>query len=227
MDCSILIESVKMEKTASNLGLADALQWRYATKKMNGEAVPGDKLVRILDNIRLSASSMGLQPYRVLVVTEHEVRKRLQPAAYGQQQIVGCSHLLVFAVQHPMGFSEVNRIVELTARERQVNVESLNGYKAMLEQAIENKTPEGVFHWAAKQAYIALGTGLIAAATEQVDAAPMEGFNPDSFDEILGLHDLGLRSVVLLALGFRDSANDPNATKKKVRIPTDEFFIWR
>lgn len=216
-----------MEKPASILGISGALQWRYATKKMNGEVVADEKLNRILDNIRWSASSMGLQPYRVLVITNQAVRKRLQPAAFGQQQIVGCSHLLVFAVQHPIGFPEVNRIVELTAQERQVEVESLNGYKAMLEQAIQNKTPEGVFHWAAKQAYIALGTGLVAAAIEQVDATPMEGFNPDSFDEILGLHDLGLRSVVLLALGFRDTANDPNATKKKVRIPTEEFFIWR
>lgn len=216
-----------MEKTASNLGIADAMQWRYATKKMNGQVVPSDKLNRILDSIRWSASSMGLQPYRVIVVTDPEVRQRLQPAAFGQQQIVGCSHLLVFAVQHPIGFAEVNRIVELTAQERQVSMESLSGYKAMLEQAIQNKSPEGIFHWSAKQAYIALGTGLVAAASEQVDATPMEGFNPDSFDEILGLPEMGLRSVVLMALGYRDSANDPNATKKKVRIRADEFFIWR
>ena len=82
-------------------------------------------------------------------------------------------------------------------------------------------------HWASKKAYISLGTGMAAAALEQVDSTPMEGFNPDSFDEILDLHAIGLKSVVLLALGYRDIANDPNANKQKVRIPANELFIWR
>ncbi|MFM7079759.1 MAG: NAD(P)H-dependent oxidoreductase [Bacteroidota bacterium] len=216
-----------MDNTSTKSELTDAMRWRYATKKMNGAIVPDDKLQRILESIRLSASSMGLQPYRVMVISDMELRKKLQPAAYGQQQIVGCSHLLVFAVQHPLGFAEVNRIVELTAHERQVGIDSLSGYKAMLEQAVLNKSPEGLFHWATKQAYISLGSGLVAAAMEKVDATPMEGFNPESFDEILGLQAMGLKSVALLALGYRDGANDPNASKKKVRIPAEEFFIWQ
>ena len=216
-----------MEIINKQIGFGVAMQWRYAAKKMNGEVVSEDKLHSILDSIRLSASSMGLQPFRVIVVSDIETRKRLQPAAFGQQQIIGCSHLLVFAVQDPLELSHVNHLVELMASTRNVALESLSGYKTMLEKYIQNKSPEGLFHWASKQAYIALGTGMAAAALEQVDSTPMEGFNSESFDEILDLHAIGLKSVVLLALGYRDIANDPNANKQKVRIPANEFFIWR
>lgn len=216
-----------MEKIDSKHMLVDAMNWRYATKKMNGQSVPSDKLGTILESIRLSASSMGLQPYRVMVVTDAETKIRLQPAAFGQQQIIGSSHLIVFAVYENIGIDQVNNIIDLMAQKRQVSIESLSGYKSMLEKAVLSRSESDLYHWATNQAYIALGSGMVAAALEHVDSTPMEGFDAPSFDEILGLHQLGLRSVVLLALGFRDTENDLNSTKAKVRIPEDEFFIWR
>ena len=216
-----------MEKIDSKHMLVDAMNWRYATKKMNGQSVPSDKLGTILESIRLSASSMGLQPYRVMVVTDAETKMRLQPAAFGQQQIIGSSHLLVFAVHENIGIDQVNNIIDLMAQKRQVSLESLSGYKSMLEKTVLSRSESDLYHWASKQAYIALGSGMVAAALEHVDSTPMEGFDARSFDEILGLHQLGLRSVVLLALGFRDAKNDLNSTKAKVRIPKDDFFIWR
>lgn len=207
--------------------VVDAMNWRYATKKMNGQSVTGDKLGTILECIRLSASSMGLQPYRVMVVSDSDTKRKLQPAAFGQQQIIGSSHLLVFAVHQNIGIAQVNNVIELMAKKRQVSLESLAGYKGMLEKAVQSRSESDLYHWASKQAYIALGSGMVAAALERVDSTPMEGFDARSFDEILGLHQLGLRSVVLLALGFRDAENDLNSAKAKVRIPEDEFFIWR
>jgi len=216
-----------MEKFKIDSPILEAMNWRYATKKMDDSTIAASSLNSILESIRLSASSMGFQPYRVMVVTDPELKNRLQPAAYGQQQISGCSHLLVFAVIDQIGFSHVQQTVDLMAAVRGIQVESLNGYKAMLEQAVTNRTQEGLFHWASKQAYIALGTGMVAAAMEKVDATPMEGFVPESFDEILGLKEYGLKSVVLLALGKRNESLDTNANKKKVRVPSTTFFIWK
>jgi nitroreductase/dihydropteridine reductase len=212
------------EKTHAK-GLIEKLNWRYATKKMNGQKIPQEKLNRILEAIRLSASSFGLQPFSVLVIEDPEVRKQLLPAAYGQPQLTDASQILLFCAWDVITPERIDTYINLIASERGIPVESLKGLNDSIKGVVASRTPDALFHWAAKQTYIALGTGLIAAAEEEIDATPMEGFNPDAFDEILKLKDKGLRSVSMLALGYRDADKDPLAAAKKVRRSSKDFFI--
>jgi len=201
------------------------LKWRYATKRMNGQKVPQEKMDRILEAIRLSASSMGLQPYTVLVIEDEEVRKKIQPAIYNQPQIVEGSHLLVFAVWDDVSTQKIDAFIQQTARERQLPVESLDGFKGMIQDFVAKKDKNALMSWNARQAYIALGTGLVAAAMEEVDSTPMEGFDPQALDKLLKLEEKGLKSVALLALGYRDANADKLASLKKVRRPNEKLFL--
>ncbi len=205
--------------------LIKALNWRYATKRMTGEKIPQEKLDRILEAIRLSASSTGLQPYTVLILENQELRKKLQPLAYNQPQIVEASHLLIFAAWSNINLEQVKEFISNIAETRGVTIDSLKAYQSMIESLISNKTAEENYAWAAKQTYIALGTALVAAAVEGIDATPMEGFNPQALDEILQLPEKGLRSVSLLTLGYRDDKNDYLANAKKVRRQKEKLFI--
>jgi len=205
--------------------LIKALNWRYATKRMTGEKIPQEKLDRILEAIRLSASSTGLQPYTVLVLENQELRKKLQPFAYNQPQIVEASHLLIFAAWSNITIEQVREFISNIAETRGVTVDSLKAYQSMIENLISNKTAEENYAWAAKQTYIALGTALVAAAVEGIDATPMEGFDPQAFDDLLQLQEKGLRSVSLLTLGYRDDKNDYLANAKKVRRQKEKLFI--
>ena len=207
------------------MNIIDALNWRYATKRMTGEKLPQEKVETILDALRLSASSMGLQPYNVLVIENPELKKQLQSAAYNQPQIVGSSHLLVFSPWSEINESHVDSFINNIAKTRGETPESLDGFRKMILDSVNAMNPEQKFNWAARQAYIALGTALSAAAIERVDATPMEGFNSEEFDKILNLKEKGLKSVALMALGFRDTDNDALSKKKKVRRCKDELFI--
>jgi nitroreductase/dihydropteridine reductase len=204
--------------------LIEKLNWRYATKRMTGAKIPKEKLDHILHAIRLSASSYGLQPYSVLVIENPEIRKQLQPLAYNQPQIVEASQLLVFAAWDAITEKRIDDHIQDLATGRGTPIEAFAGLKGMLSGLLQ-RSPEQNFNWSARQAYIALGTGLAAAATEEVDSTPMEGFNPDAFDELLKLKEKGLKSVALLAIGYRDSELDPIAKLKKVRRPHEKFFI--
>jgi nitroreductase / dihydropteridine reductase len=205
--------------------LIDALNWRYAAKRMNGEKVPAEKLEMILEATRLSASSMGLQPYTILVVENEAVKKALQPAAYNQPQIVEASHLMVFAAWENVTAEQVEQYIQNIARTRGVSPESLEGFKASLMGIVTGRSQEQKYEWAARQAYIAFGTAITAAAVEAVDATPMEGFNPEAVDAILGLKEKGLRSVTILALGYRDSEKDFLVNQKKVRRAKGELIV--
>lgn len=206
--------------------ILDALHWRYAAKRMNGQKVPRQQLDRILDAVRLAPSSYGLQPYSVLVIEDQALRERIRPIADGQPQITECSHLLVFAAWNPVNEAHVDQLIQLTADERGINPAVLEGYKTTIRGAVRShSSPDENYHWAAKQAYIALGTALVAAAEARIDASPMEGFDAAALDELLRLSQRGLRSVVLLALGYRDTATDWLAPLKKVRWPRERLFI--
>jgi nitroreductase len=141
-------------------------------------------------------------------------------------QITEASHLLVFAAFDSINEESIDTYLELIARERNIPVENLEVYRKQGINSLLVKTDAQYFDWAAKQAYIALGTALIAAAVEKVDATPMEGFDAENFDEILGLKDKGLKSVVLISLGYRDEENDPVAKLTKVRWPKNEFVKY-
>lgn len=206
------------------MNLIDALNWRYAAKRMNGQIVPAEKIENIVEAARLAPSSMGLQPYTVLVITNPEVKAKLQPAAYNQPQIVEASHLLVFAAWDNVTAEHVETYIQDIATTRGVPAENLDGFKASLMGIVNGRTTEQKHEWAARQAYIAFGTAIAAAAVEQVDATPMEGFVPSQVDEILGLSEKGLRSVTILALGYRDAGNDFLASSQKVRR-SKELFV--
>jgi nitroreductase len=201
--------------------LINALNWRYATKKMTDTKVPAEKVNEITEAIRLTATSLGLQPFRIFVIDNKEVKAKLQTASFNPQ-ITESSHLIVFAVYETITQDHIDEYINLVSQVRNTPLENLDGYKNMIKGFLNNSTDD-IFSWATKQAYIALGTGLIAAANLEVDATPMEGFKPAEFDQILGLKEKGLKSVVLLALGYRDEAKDPLAKMQKVRFPIEQF----
>ena len=205
--------------------LIQKLQWRYATKKFNpSKVVPQEKLDKILEAIRLTATSSGLQPYEVLVVTNKEIREKIKPVAWNQGQITDASHLLVFAAWDNYTAERINKMFDLTNDVRGFKNEGWENYRNMLLSTYPTRDAEVNFQHAARQAYIALGTALVAAAEEQVDSTPMEGFDPAAVDEILGLRAKGLRSVVILPLGYRVAEGDWLVNLKKVRRPSDDFI---
>ncbi len=206
------------------MNLVDDLKWRYATKKMNGISVEESKINEILEATRYSASSFGLQPYHILVVKDAEVRKKLQPHAYNQSQIVDCSHLLVFCIWDGINQEKIDIYTKDIAHQREQPYESVKDFNSYISSSVLAMDKEKQNIWSAKQAYIALGTALVASAEAKVDSTPMEGFQPDQFDEVLGLNQKGLKSVVLLAIGYRDSEHDYLAGAKKVRRETNLLF---
>lgn len=205
--------------------LIQKLQWRYATKKMDpSKAVPQEKVDRILEAIRLTATSSGLQQYEVLVVTNKELREKIKPVAWNQGQITDGSHLLVFAAWDNYTEERINMMFDLVNDERGFRNEGWENYRNMLLNTYPKRDAETNYQHAARQAYIGLGTALIAAAEEQVDSTPMEGFDPDAVDQILGLREKGLRSVVILPLGYREAENDWLVNLKKVRRSKENFI---
>ncbi len=201
------------------------LQWRYATKKMNGETIPEDKLNYILEAIQLAPTSSGIQPFKVLVISNKELKEKIQPVALGQSQIVDSSHILVFAAWNNYTEEKLDDIFKYTLKERGLPLDAMDGYRTNLWGMYSTLPEEWHANHAAKQAYIALGVGIAAAAEQKVDATPMEGFDNAGLDELLGLKEQGLHSAFILALGYRDNSNDWLSSMKKVRRPKDELFV--
>jgi len=207
------------------MSLLDSLKWRYAVKKMNGTKIPAEKLNTIIEATRLAPSGFGLTPYSIIVVEDEETRKKLLPAFYNQAQVVDGSAVIVFAAWNTISEKEIEQYMQEIAEERGVAVDTLKDFSGAINGSFKNKTPEQARVWADKQAYLALGFTLIAAAAEEIDATPMEGFKPDAVDEILGLATLGLHSAVAVTLGYRDAANDYLSGAKKVRRASEKLII--
>ena len=204
--------------------LLDKMQWRYAAKKMDAtKTVPQDKVDRIIEAARLAPTSSGLQPFEIILVTNKDIRTQIQAAANNQAQITEGSHLLVFAAWNTYTAERINHMFDLTNAQRGGTNEGWENYRQMLLKNYPARDAQVNFEHAARQAYIALGASLIAAAFEEVDSTPMEGFNPKSVDDILGLGAKGLRSVALMPLGYRSQGNDWLETLKKIRRPVSEF----
>lgn len=201
------------------------LNWRYATKRMNGEKIPSSQLNTLLEAIRLSPSSYGLQPYQVFIVEDKNMKERIALAACQQPQVLESSHLLVFAAWTRIDHTHIERLARLMAAERSQPYEDLSFFVEMVSTALLERDAETHFEWAARQVYLALGVALLAAAELGIDATPMEGFAPHLLDELLGLRTQGLRSTCLLALGYRDSDKDALFKQKKVRRPLDELVF--
>ena len=206
--------------------LIQKLQWRYAAKKMDpARPVPNEKVERILEAVRLTASSSGLQPYELIVVTNPELRAQIKPHAWGQQQITDCSHLLVFAAWDNYTVERINMMFDLVNEERGFVNEGWENYRQQILATYPGRDAEANYQHAARQAYIGVGTALIAAAEEEVDSTPMEGFDPAKVDEILGLKARGLRSVVMIPLGYRAAEGDWLVNLKKVRRARSQFIV--
>lgn len=207
--------------------ITQALEWRYATKQYDATKKLSDTdLDTLMESIRLAPSSYGLQPFKVIHVTNPELREKMKAAAWNQTQLTDASNIFVFAVQHDITTADVDAFINLTGNIRNVPVESLTGYADMIKGSLNSKTPEQKSTWAAKQAYLALGFLLETAALLHIDATPMEGFDNAQFDEILGLTEKGMTSVVLCALGYRSEA-DQYAGLAKVRASKDVLFIQK
>ena len=203
--------------------LLDKLNWRYAAKAMNGEKVPQEKIDNIIEAARLAPTSSGLQPFEIIVVKNQEVKEAIRPVSWNQSVITDCSHLLVFAAWDTYTEERINKMFDLTNEVRGFKNEGWENYRQMLLGSYPQKDAEENFNHAAKQAYIAFSAAIISASYEGVDATPLEGFEPAVVDKILGLDKKGLRSCVMLPIGYRDTESDWLVSLKKVRKSTEDL----
>ncbi|MGQ1889267.1 NAD(P)H-dependent oxidoreductase [Thermophagus sp. OGC60D27] len=201
------------------------LQWRYATKHFDkNRKLNSTQVEELLQAANLAPTSYGLQPFAIALIENEQIKEKLSLAAYNQPQVTEASHLFIFSARTNVTNSDVEEFVERVAKTRNIPTESLAEYDKVMKGSINNLTKEQQFQWAARQAYISLGMLLSAAALQGIDACPMEGFNKDQFDEILGLKEKGFSSVVMAAAGYR-SPEDEYQNYKKVRKSIDELVI--
>ena len=206
------------------MDLIRQLNWRYATKKMNPQqTVPQETVERILEAVRLAPTSSGLQPFEIIVVSNAGLREKIKAIAWNQSQVADGSHLLVFAAWDNYTADRINMMFDLTNQERGSASEGWENYRKMLLGKYPARSAEENFQHAAKQAYIGLGVALVAAALEEVDSTPMEGFDNQALDALLNLPAKGLKSVLILPLGYRETDQDWLVKLKKVRRPRDQF----
>lgn len=198
------------------MDLLKHLNWRYATKVMNGQKVSDEKIDYILEAIRMAPTSSGLQQFEVFVVKSDELKEKIKPIANNQSVITECSHLLIFAAWDNYTEDRLNFTFE--------NMQNIRGfskrwdeYRKRLIERYVSRPKEQNFNHTARQSYIPFSFAIMAAAEQKVDATPIEGFNPAALDELLGFNEKGLKSTTLLTLGYRDEQNDWSLTMKKVR----------
>ncbi|MFB6455631.1 NAD(P)H-dependent oxidoreductase [Chitinophaga sp. Hz27] len=205
------------------MNIIEKLEWRYGVKKYDPtKKLTEEQLNKLIAATRLSASAYGLQPYKILVIENPAVREKLRAASYNQPQVTDASHLIVFARIADLQESHVDAYMQNIAATRNIDQSMLNDFAGILKGAVNNLDANAAAVWSSKQAYIALGTLLTAAAAEGIDAGGMEGFNAAQYDEILGLKEKGLATVVIAPVGFR-AVDDHVQHAKKVRKPLEEF----
>jgi nitroreductase/dihydropteridine reductase len=206
------------------MNVNERLAWRYATKKFDpAKSVPAEKLERIVDAVRLAPTTSGLQPFELFVISNTDIRAKIRTAAWNQAQITDCSHLLVFAAWDDITKDRIDMMFDLTNDIRGFKNEGWEYYRQQLLGIVAERGTEANYQAAARQAYIGLGVALIAAAFEEVDATPMEGFDPAAVDDILDLKSKRLRSVVIMPLGYRSAEGDWLVNLKKVRRSRENF----
>jgi len=208
------------------MSFLDILNKRYATKAMNGKVVPQEKIDNILEAVRLAPTSSGLQPFEVFVVTKDETKSSIREIAWNQSPVTDCSHLLVFAAWDNYTVDRINHMFDLTNEIRGFKNEGWENYRQMLLSGYPQRAAETNFEHAARQTYIAFMAAITQAAFEGLDSTPMEGFDADSLDKILGLREKGLRSTLLLPIGYKDVDNDWLVNLVKVRKPLKELVTF-
>lgn len=207
-----------------NMQLIENLKWRYATKKMDAsKKVSEQNIDCIKEAVQLSASSYGLQPYKVLEIKDSKLREELKPLSWNQSQITDASHLFVFCNFLQVEEKDVNNLIQLKSETNEVPIDKISGYGDFVKGKLKEKSRSEMFHWTAKQAYIALSNALAACAELNIDSTPMEGFESEEVNKLLGLNEKGLNACVMLAIGHR-SKDDITQHSKKVRKPMDKIF---
>lgn len=205
--------------------LLNSLNWRYATKKYDAsKKVSAADINTLKEATKLSVSAYGLQPYKILIIENPELRAKLQQAAYGQSAITEASQLFIFAIEKNVGEKEIAKYMNNVSETRGIPVENLDGFSNMINGFVSGLDENGRDNWAKKQAYLALSTLINTASLLKIDATPMEGFSPAQFDEILGLDKLGLTTAVIATVGYRHE-EDASQHYKKVRKSDEELYI--
>lgn len=215
----LAIKYIKKE----TMSFIQKLKERYATKAMNGEVVPQEKIDNILEAIRLAPTSSGLQPFEVFVITNAEIKSQIRKIAWNQSPVTDCSHLLVFAAWDHYTADRINHMFDLTNEIRGFKNEGWENYRQKLLNSYPQRDPSVSFEHAARQVYIALMAAMSQAVYEGLDSTPMEGFDPAALDKILNLKEKNLRSTVILPVGYRDAENDWLVDLVKVRKPMNEL----
>ena len=200
-------------------------EWRYATKKFDATKKVSDQDLETLKKaISLTATSYGLEPYKILIVENPETRQKLQAASWNQSQVTEASHLLVFANIVNFGNEQMDTYFDNLTKTRQIPTEAVQGYSDFMKSNINAKSSEDKNIWTAKQAYLAMNNLINACAELKIDATPMEGFSPEQYNQILELDKLGLNAVLVTPIGYR-STEDQTQFAAKVRKPYSELFI--
>ncbi|MGJ1262704.1 NAD(P)H-dependent oxidoreductase [Sphingobacterium spiritivorum] len=208
------------------MSLLEDLSWRYATKKYDpSKKVSTEDVHKIIEAARLAPTSSGLQQFRVLLITNQELKEKIVPVAMDQQIIADCSHLLVFAAWDQYTEERIDEIYNRTTDERELPRGRFSSYTDRLKSLYLQQSAEENFVHTARQAYIGFGLAIAQAAELKIDTTPVEGFNNQQLDELLGLTEKGLKSVTLLPIGYRDNEGDWLVNMKKVRNPLSEFVI--
>lgn len=208
------------------MSLIENLNWRHAVKAYNPEKkVSQEDLNKILEAARLAPTSSGLQPFRIVVVENQDLKNKMVPGALNPEVMRDSSHVLVFAAWDEYSNEKIDKVYDHHTDVRDLPRGRFGSYTDKIKEIYGAQTPEQHFAHTARQTYIALGLAMAQAAELKIDSTPAEGFSNEVVDEVLGLKELGLKSVSLLYLGYRDDANDWMASMKKVRIPMEEFII--
>jgi len=208
------------------MSLIENLNWRHAVKAYNpAKKVSQEDLNKILEAARLAPTSSGLQPFRVIVVENQDLKNKMVEGALNPEVMRDSSHVLVFAAWDSYSNEKIDKVYDYTTDERDLPRGRFGSYTDKIKTMYNAQTPEQHFAHTARQTYIALGLAMAQAAELKIDSTPAEGFSNEVVDEILELKELGLKSVSLLYLGYRDQDNDWMASMKKVRIPMEEFII--
>lgn len=207
------------------MNLIDSLKWRYATKKFDATKKVSEKDINyIKEAVQLTASSYGLQPYKVLEISNPEIRQELKPHSWNQSQITDASHLFVFCSFLSLSDKNVDDLVNLKSEIAKVEKDKYLSYGSFIKGKMAEKTETEISSWASNQTYIALGNALMACAELQIDCTPMEGFETEAYDQILTLSEKGLKASVVLAVGYRNE-EDGAQHSKKVRKPILDIFV--